>query len=345
MKTTMKKTFGLLVAVAVCTVSSATAFTSLAAPSSDSVVFSGKDCVGNSSWVQKDNPVANLDPGCYVEATMPGSFKEGEYTLTLNSCGNSRAMVVTATVNRSVLSPSGGTGFGMDSMKTDTMTGLLALKAKDVLRVTAPSGGYGWLNTVTLTPTSGTAVTFNAKDYVGNPSWVQSDNPVANLDPGSYIEITLPDSFVAGNYSLSLNACGNERAMEITVTSTRTVTAPANGTGFGMDQFKETTMADHLILAAGDTVRITAPSDVQAYGWLNTFYFTPVTASKGSSSSNASKAKSSSSSAAVERVSSTTTGSSSQPVNTGDGANYASVLLLGLTAAGILAFLAGKKGN
>ena len=114
------------------------------------MTFEGEDYYeGNLSEGQAD-----LQPGESIAVAIPEGMKEGEYQLSIVSCGNRQIYYVEKNGEAAGILSRTGTGFGMNEMTEDYMEGLISLAAGDVIKIYdngVDGSGYGWVDKLVLT--------------------------------------------------------------------------------------------------------------------------------------------------------------------------------------------------
>ncbi len=233
-----------------------------------------------------ENAAADLQPGEVLEIPVGADFVEGEYTLTVRSCGNRETFEIlvngqsVGTVARS------GNGFGMDQMTDDKLAETLTLKPGDMIGIKAPSGEFwGWVDSVRLDvytepvkPDEPVAPDLPDGSVQSGDGWYQyqveyfydgniSENAAADLQPGEVLEIPVGANFVEGEYTLTIRSCGNRESFEILVNGQSVGTLSRKGTGFGMDQMTDDKLTQTITLKAGDVIGLKAPSG-EFWGWV-----------------------------------------------------------------------------
>jgi len=240
---------------------------------------------------------ADLQPGQSIEVwmdTIP-DFVEGDYTLTLRSCGNRESYDIllngeaVGTLHRT------GNGFGQDQMTEDSLDAVLNLKGTDVITIAAPNDDtYGWVDDLKLTiqgdkklietqsvptvyPEEATQVEEGCllyqTEYFYHGSIVEE--VAADLQPGERIEIPLDanQGFQGGEYILSLRSCGNRESYDILLNGEAVGALHRTSTGFGQDQMTDDRLEIKLDLKPGDKITLAAPND-GTYGWVDSLKLT-----------------------------------------------------------------------
>ncbi len=235
------------------------------------------------------NDAADLQPGETLVIPVGENFVEGEYTLTVCSCGNrgSFEVFVNDVSNGSITRT--GTGFGMDQMTDDKLSQTLTLKPGDKIGLKSPSGdSYGWVDYIQLDgpiltqpktePVEG-GVRYHAEHFYDGGI---KEKVAADLQPGETLNITLDQAFAQGAYTLTVRSCGNRGSFEVFVNDVSNGTITRTGTGFGMDQMTDDKLSQTLTLKPGDKIGLKSPSG-DSYGWVDYIQldaYTPVDLSK-----------------------------------------------------------------
>ncbi|HIT65335.1 MAG TPA: hypothetical protein IAC37_13010 [Candidatus Ventrimonas merdavium] len=235
---------------------------------------------------QSDNPAADLQPGeqILIPVSDHRGFVDGDYRLTIRSCGNREAFVVKVNGIRVGSISRRETNYGMDAMTDDSMGGAISLKAGDILAIEGQTGGkYGWVDYVALkniakaeAQSSQTNYRWEAEDFYPK----QKDNPAADLQPGEEIVIPLgsnPD-FPEGEYYIMALECGNRTALDVKVNGNLIGSMTRNETGFSMSSMTLDILERPYRLSPGDTISLCGPGepgDEGPWGWVDQLILIP----------------------------------------------------------------------
>lgn len=238
-----------------------------------------------------ENAAADLQPGETLEIPVDAAknFAEGEYTLTVRSCGNRESFEIlvngksVGTVTRT------GTGFGMDQMTDDKLSKTITLKPGDVIGLKAPSGEiWGWVDCITLDLKRDLPVGDDDRTYAKIEAESGSFDPASGKESGtsdagqSWISgfqnmtasYTIPDSVKPGLYrlymgyvtptsdcSISVGFGGGERSIKVTPSD--------NADAWNWENAKLGTLMD-LYIKPGDTFTIRTTGSTP---WVQIDYF------------------------------------------------------------------------
>lgn len=219
---------------------------------------------------------ADMQPGESIEIALPEGFANGHYILSVNSCGNRESFeILVNNVSYSHIYRS-GTGFGMDQMTLNKLENkILTLSAGDVITVTTPADGYGWVDYVRLdTYTVADAVETQVDYYRYHAeafydSLPSTGDAAADMQPDTQfaIELAVNDEFSAGKYILSVASCGNRESFEILVNGESVGTISRAGSDFGMNHMSTDALDVVLELSESDVITVVAPAE--GYGWVD----------------------------------------------------------------------------
>jgi len=240
---------------------------------------------------QHSDPIGDLQPGEQIlfPVSDNGSFKDGEYTLTVRSCGNRESFVVKVNGVKVGSISRKETGYGMNEMTEDLMGGTVALKDGDILAVEGQTGGkYGWVDYVMLTPKARHEeeaqkkhFTWEAENYYQK----QKDTPTADLQPGEQIVIPLSDggSFESGYYYIGARSNGPRTALYVSINGAFAGSITRNATNYSMEAMSLDIMARPVYLTPQDTVSLQSPGEINSadgpWGWVDKLELIPVPAS------------------------------------------------------------------
>ncbi len=238
-----------------------------------------------------ENVAADLQPGetLGIPVDAVKNFAEGEYTLTVRSCGNRESFEVLVNGKSEGTITRTGTGFGMDQMTDNKMSQTLTLKPGDVISLKAPDGEFwGWVDYIRLdvyteepvdpdkpvdpplpdgsVESGGGRHQYQAMYFYNGKI---AENAAADLQPGEVLEIPVDavKSFVEGEYILTVRSNGNRESFEVLVNGKSVGTITRTGTGFGMDQMTNNKLSQTLALKPGDVISLKAPNG-EFWGWV-----------------------------------------------------------------------------
>lgn len=240
---------------------------SAAASTGGSIVYQAENYY---SGTISEGIAADMQPNEKIEIALNtnSSFADGQYLLTVNSCGNRESFDIlvngesVGTIRRS------GTGYGQDQMTGDKLYTVLTLKSTDVVTIVAPDGSYwGWVDSMQLDSICGSLAVYEVENfYDGNKS---GDGIAADMQPNEKIEIALNSytGFAEGKYELTIRSCGNRTSYEILVNGESVGTLTRSGTDFGINHLTANKLSVELNLKPDDVITIVAPAD--GYGWVD----------------------------------------------------------------------------
>jgi len=236
---------------------------------------------------EHSEPIGDLQPGEQILFSVADNkdFRDGEYTLTVRSCGNRESFVVKVNGMKAGSISRKETGYGMGEMTEDRMGGTLTLKGGDVLAVEGQTGGkYGWVDYVMLTPTERTEVvsqqrhfTWEAENYYKK----QAETPTADLQPGEQIVIPLSDGegFESGYYYIGVRSNGPRTALYVSLNGAFAGSVTRNATNYSMEAMTLDIMARPVYLTPEDTVALQSPGEVNSpdgpWGWVDKLELIP----------------------------------------------------------------------
>ncbi len=215
---------------------------------------------------------ADLQPGQTLEIPVGANFVEGQYTLTVRSCGNRESFEILVNGQSVGTLSRKGTGFGMDQMTDDKRTKALTLNPGDVISLVAPASGYGWVDYVQLevlpqpkTESGYGWARYHAEHfYTGN---LTDSDKAADMQLSEQIEIPVNAiaDFEAGKYTLSLRTCGDRTSYEVLVDGVSAGTITREGSGWG--DYNVSKLEATLELKADSVITIKSPAS--GYGWVD----------------------------------------------------------------------------
>ncbi len=247
---------------------------------------------------------ADLQPGEDIKITLPETFLNGKYNISVISCGNRTQYDIKVDGEKVGSIQRNGTGFGINEMTTDNTKDPILLTGGKTLSIQdngIEGSGYGWVDKIVLTlieeykpeqPEGGASYQYPEYLYLvegenGKTTALptQDNHPeigiygnasnhalIKNIGLNQgYVELTLPENVVSGNYDLVLNySSGVDGEVNVWVNDTL-YTLPYSCTDAGWG-FKQNTIAiKDIALKAGDIIKVQDGKD-NCWIWLDYIY-------------------------------------------------------------------------